>query len=224
MASFHFNTALEPQDLRQILGMTDFACSLRSYGKTMEDLTDRCNSLVTPFLSYRIKTIESADRRSVTLGGGIVFNSSKLAKVVRRCEHIVCFVATIGPGLEDEVGQLTRQNRLRAAYILDSMGSKIIENMVESFHQDMEERMSKSSKGVTLRFSPGYCDWPITEQRAVFKILGATGILLSDSCLMHPRKSISGVFGISPVSLGCPDYLFNPCTECGKKNCTARRS
>jgi len=221
MHLFDLNTALTPRDLQQILGIPERACSRRSHGKTIEDLADLCKSLVTPFLSYDIKNIESADSQRVTLGGGTIFNSPKLAKVVRRCEHIVCFVATIGPGLEKEVGQLTRQNRLSAAYILDSMGSKIIENMVDSFHRDMAHRMNKFSQGVTIRFSPGYCDWPITEQKAVFEILGATGITLSNSCLMHPRKSISGVFGIS--NRGCPDSSYNPCTECGKKNCTARR-
>jgi hypothetical protein len=46
------------------------------------------------------------------------------------------------------------------------------------------------------------------------------GVRISDSCLMSPRKSISGVFGIVPEN----SPLYNPCIDCRKTHCEARRS
>jgi phage host-nuclease inhibitor protein Gam len=54
------------------------------------------------------------------------------------------------------------------AYILDAMASVAAENMVATFHQCMKDEYKNQGKQVTLCFSPGYCDWPITEQKKTF--------------------------------------------------------
>ncbi|MBE9572223.1 MAG: hypothetical protein IMF11_16465 [Proteobacteria bacterium] len=94
--------------------------------------------------------------------------------------------------------------------------------MVEKFHQRITAKYESENKGVTLCFSPGYCDWPITEQKKIFTLFdsNATGIELLDSCMMRPRKSISGVFGIYNDIQKAP---YNPCLDCSKKNCNGRR-
>ncbi|MEE9529870.1 MAG: vitamin B12 dependent-methionine synthase activation domain-containing protein [Syntrophobacteria bacterium] len=62
----------------------------------------------------------------------------------------------------------------------------------------------------------------MTEQKKLFSVFDAEeiGVELLDSCLMEPRKSISGVFGIAPP--GSPPH--SPCLHCREKNCTARRT
>lgn len=64
-------------------------------------------------------------------------------------------------------------------------------------------------------------DWPLPEQRPVFSILGdvteAIGVRLTDSFLMIPHKSVSGI-QFSTVE------TFESCQLCGREVCPARRA
>jgi cobalamin-dependent methionine synthase I len=133
----------------------------------------------------------------------------------------VCFVGTIGTAVENEIGRLLGKQRLAKAYILDAMASVAVENMVDRFQDLMESRFRAEDSTVTLRFSPGYCDWPVTQQKKLFNLFDPEEleVELLDSCLMKPRKSISGVFGVTPQD----SVSYNPCRDCPTPNCDSRR-
>ncbi|NIM11635.1 MAG: hypothetical protein GTO45_06040, partial [Candidatus Aminicenantes bacterium] len=86
----------------------------------------------------------------------------------------------------------------------------------------IDEKLSREEK-TTLRYSPGYCDWPISEQCEIFKILPheTIGVELSEDSFMSPRKSVSGVIGICPAN---SKFSGNLCIDCPKVNCPYRRS
>ncbi|MBW2045601.1 MAG: hypothetical protein JRI96_12075 [Deltaproteobacteria bacterium] len=99
-----------------------------------------------------------------------------------------------------------------------------VENMVDKFHSEFITRTKMDSKGLTLRFSPGYCDWSIEDQKKLFNVFHSNHleVQLRDSCFMSPRKSISGIFGIGPFHLDFSEH--NPCLECSRVDCTMRRT
>ncbi len=75
-----------------------------------------------------------------------------------------------------------------------------------------------------MRYSPGYCGWHVSGQMALFDYLGpdAVGITLTESFLMHPLKSVSGV-----IVAGQPDihrfvHDFPFCAACTGKECRER--
>lgn len=177
---------------------------------------------MNPCLFYIKKKIRVVDQGYVYLKGSTVFKSTKLARTLRDSNELICFITTVGGEIDSEINRMMGQGRLSGAYILDALGSVAIENMVEKFHQRITAKYESENKGVTLCFSPGYCDWPITEQKKIFTLFdsNATGIELLDSCMMRPRKSISGVFGIYNDTQKAP---YNPCLDCPKKNCDGRR-
>lgn len=191
----------------------------------IEMYTAGLDTFLSPQLSYRIVEIDSAAYGLVRLAGGIEFSSTKLSRALSRCVEAVCFVATIGDEIETEINRLTAQNRLSDAFILDTMGSLLTEGLVNRFQQDMQSRYRREGKATSLRFSPGYCDWSIEEQKKLFRLFDedVLEVELSDTCLMSPRKSVSGIFGIS--SKGSRGWVsaHNPCRECAQKGCTERR-
>jgi hypothetical protein len=76
--------------------------------------------------------------------------------------------------------------------------------------------------GPLSSMSPGSLeDWPITEQTKLFSIFGDTerliGVRLTDSMLMVPRKSISGI--LFPSEEG-----FVACQLCGRQRCPGRKA
>jgi len=160
----------------------------------------------------------------VGLSGGVEFCSRKLAKTLTPCHEVIVFIATIGEKFEKEIETLMRRNRSSMAFIMDAVGSVAIENTVERFQKLHADAYKKNSQYVSLRFSPGYCDWSIEEQKKIFSLFEVEqiSVRLSASYLMHPRKSISGVFGITPP-MKAAFQRYNPCRDCQKKSCEGRR-
>jgi hypothetical protein len=64
-------------------------------------------------------------------------------------------------------------------------------------------------------------DWPLIEQRPLFSLLGdtegAVGVHLTESCLMVPTKTVSGMR--FPL-----EESFESCMLCPRPNCPSRRS
>ena len=226
MTRIELKPTLETSELARLFGGKKPRRFSHNVKMKVEKLKVMFSELLKPLLYYRRNKIEMAGKDSVHLSGGLSFRSRKLSKSMENCEAIVCFIATLGNKVESQTKRLMEENRLSEAYILDAMGSVAVENMVETFHRRMMTKYEMEGKGVTLRFSPGYCDWPLSDQKKLFSVfdLFHLKVKLTDSCLMLPRKSISGVFGVIPSYLSLPVRSYNPCSECEERDCVARRS
>jgi hypothetical protein len=212
---------LQTEDLVTLLGGTKGHRLSKSLNRRVKSLKSRVRGLLNPRLYYRTAKLTTHSKGTVLLNNEIVFKSRKLSKTLKDSKESVCFVGTIGTGVEREINRLMRRNSLADAYIVDVLGSVAVENMVEQFQNHMDSKYRKRDKSVTLRFSPGYCDWPITEQKKLFRVFDRREIEvdLLDSCLMCPRKSISGIFGVASNT----EPPYNPCAHCNKLDCEARR-
>jgi hypothetical protein len=169
---------------------------------------------------YQIFKVENCNGQ-VTLGNGISFRTKKLANALRSCKHVVVFFITLGK----EVDRLIKRNmrkRSHYAYILDIAASMAAESTAEFLQSKIKKNIG-DDQGITLRYSPGYCDWPVEEQRKLFDLLPADSveISLSEKCFMSPRKSISGIIGIGPKHR--IEKQKNTCIHCNKNECTFRR-
>lgn len=226
MRSARIEPEIGRDDLVRLFGGRNGVSCSSSVSKTIDTWAGRINGLIEPHLSYLVRPIEHGDASAVTVNG-VSFTSSRISRALRTCTDAVCFIATIDEGIEREVKELMRGGKLSEAYILDSMGSVAVESMVAKFHERMEAECRKTGRSVTIRFSPGYCDWNIAEQKKLFSLFDAGRVpvtLRRDSWLMGPRKSVSGIFGVLPYDNGGIAASYNPCTECGKQACIARRA
>ncbi|MGD9034273.1 MAG: vitamin B12 dependent-methionine synthase activation domain-containing protein [Desulfobacteraceae bacterium] len=226
MTRIEVKPTLETSELARLFGGKKSPRFSHNVKMKVEKLKVKLSELLKPLLYYRRDKIEMASRDFVHLSGGLSLRSRKLSKSMENCEEIVCFIATVGNKVESQTKRLMEENRLSEAYILDAMGSVAVENMVEKFHRRMMSKYEMEGKGVTLPFSPGYCDWPLSDQKKLFSVfdLFHLKVKLTDSCLMLPRKSISGVFGVIPSCVSLPVRSYNPCSECEKRDCIVRRS
>ena len=217
---------IEKDALARLLGGSEFDNIPRSTRLKIEKLEPVFKKLANPSLHYQNTEIDSVEKSTVHLEKGPEFKSSKLSKTLKNCEEIVCYIATLGSAVECEIKRLMDEKHLAEAYIMDAMASVAADNMVAAFHRNMKGKYKSQRKQVTLCFSPGYCDWPITDQKKLFEIFDSNEleVELTDSCFMQPRKSISGIFGISPSDSNPSEQSYNPCLECNRQNCSARRT
>ncbi|MDL1963256.1 MAG: hypothetical protein LWW98_02775 [Deltaproteobacteria bacterium] len=188
--------------------------------------SDRLEELITPQINFNVKPLASVKKGGVLLQNQTWLKSPKLSRTLRPAKEVCFFIATIGHDLERKVSECMEKNQYADAYVLDTMGSLVVEDVTNQFHLRMERHYQARNQAVTLRFSPGYCDWSLREQSTVFNQFEdskSLGVTLSNSCLMTPRKSVSGVFGIVPKNGNQTIADYNPCTNCSKTDCIARR-
>ncbi|KAB2838638.1 MAG: hypothetical protein F9K45_11080, partial [Melioribacteraceae bacterium] len=95
-----------------------------------------------------------------------------------------------------------------------------VEACANALHEHIKEKMLRNNLKTTNRYSPGYCNWKVNEQHLLFSLLPKNfcGIKLTDSALMLPIKSISGIIGIGEKV----KYSEYSCNECNIKDCTYR--
>jgi hypothetical protein len=75
-----------------------------------------------------------------------------------------------------------------------------------------------------LPYSPGYCGWHVSGQLALFDCLGPdeVGVELSESCLMRPLKSVSGVLVAAEPEVHTFVNDFPFCGDCVDHQCRER--
>jgi cobalamin-dependent methionine synthase I len=136
---------------------------------------------------------------------------------------VAIFLVTIGKYLEETSFQLARDGLILQATVLDAIGSNAVEKVAGFAQARIKEIVKAEGRVTSQRFSPGYCDWNIGQQRMLFYALtgNTMGVRLTGECLMIPQKSISGIIGIGPFNANVENY--NPCKTCKKQNCPGRR-
>lgn len=127
-----------------------------------------------------------------------VIDSSDILKLLGGSSIVCGVAATIGGSIDDKIDMLLKEKKLTLSYMYDAIGSVAIEELMDNICEDVKIKKSNENIKSTRRFSPGYGDWPIDNQKEFLKWLGAEkiGIVLSESCQMFPRKSVSAIFGL----------------------------
>lgn len=187
----------------------------------IDEHMENAHQLMEPAYSYIIKDIEAVRRSCVFLDGSIVFESEVMARLMEQCKMVTVFLVTIGSRLEKMVLRLAEDGLVLESTVLDAIGSVATEMVAEFVHGRVEEVSHAQGLCVSRRFSPGYCDWAIRQQKMVFRAMdgNSMGVRLTKECLMLPRKSVSGVIGIGPREM----KNYNPCKTCNKRDCLGRR-
>ena len=159
---------------------------------------------------------------SVVKCDGVEFNTGPiLTGQLKRSTSIAIFVASAGPALEQWSGELMAGGDMMRGYIVDALGSEFVEQASVWLEKRIAEHVQPRGWKMTNRYSPGYCDWPVSEQHKIFSFLPQQfcGITLTASALMLPIKSLSGIIGLGPdVKRGA----FQ-CSICDLKDCFRRK-
>lgn len=121
-----------------------------------------------------------------------------VGKELRNSESIILFICTAGKEISEWSANLLLGDDPVLGYIYDVLGSVIVEAAMDKIHQEIKRNADDSGKLVTNRYSPGYCQWSLADQHKLFSFFpdNCGGISLTDSALMHPVKSVSGIIGM----------------------------
>ena len=189
----------------------------------IDDYIEEAQSIIEPAYSYTIKNIERIEGSRVYIENSVVFESPTVSELLKKCEKVAIFLATINDPLEEVVGHLSEDNSTLQATVLDAVGSVAADQVAEVVEDKVRELANEQGLSVSRRFSPGYCGWDVDQQRAVFEVMNGNsmGIELTEECIMLPRKSVSGIIGIGTLSKEVEGY--NPCITSSNRNCCSYR-
>ena len=172
---------------------------------------------------YAIGAIDALDIAAGRLTvEGVTFEvGSQVCGYLKGADEAAFFLCTAGALFSDEAHVLNESGDFMEAYIIDAIGSLSVERAMDCIHKALEMEQAERGLKITNRYSPGYCNWPLKDQRPLFGIVGEnpTGIVLSESCLMHPIKSVSGVIGIGEKAR----RRAYGCVICKNTTCIYRR-
>jgi len=186
----------------------------------MEDVIRELLEAADPKFVYRIFPLKNVENDAVDLGF-MQIGSRQLAGNLAGCDRVVFLAATLGNTIELLLQRYSRLQPGRAV-MLQAAATEYIEqycdNCEEAIKNDLGERMF-----LRPRFSPGYGDFPLEFQQSFIQVLEASkkiGIMLTDSLMMVPSKSVTAIIGISREDAGC---LKKGCEICKKTDCAYRR-
>lgn len=223
VSSDRVDIQIDKKQVCQYIGYDDDQNLSARISSLIDDYAKNADQLIDPLHSYVIKNVEWARGSMALIEGSIIFKSRVLVQLLEQCQQVAIFLVTIGRYLEDTSAKLARDGLILQATVLDAIGSSAVEKVAD--HAQDRIRSIAESKGLVIsrRFSPGYCDWNIGQQRMLFSALtgNSVGVRLTGECLMIPQKSISGIIGIGSPNGNIESY--NPCSVCEKQDCPGRR-
>ena len=136
-------------------------------------------------------------------------------------EKLAFFVCTAGKKVSEKSAKLLMGDDPVLGYVYDLLGSAIAEAAGDKMQAFLKNEVEKNGETITNRYSPGYCHWSVADQHKLFSLFEGDpcGVTLTQSALMNPVKSISGVIGIGKNV----KYREFQCTLCLSENCVYRK-
>lgn len=164
----------------------------------------------------------SVKRDGAVLGGRFL-PSKTLAAHLRGCREAFLVAFTLGPGV-DALIKRCELTEMALVPVLQACAAVYTEEQADLAQRDLEDYAQRAGLYLRPRYSPGYGDFSLTAQRFLFGALQVSkkiGITLTDTCLMLPMKSITGVVGLSPDPSLCH---VGKCMSCSAVHCPFRKA
>lgn len=183
----------------------------------LDDLADRATDVARPRWMFQLASVEAIDEEKVSIAG-VEFSSPVLCANLSELRRAFPYVATCGTELD---GIELPEGDYLLEYWLEEIKALALRAAVGELREAVEANYG--AKGFSS-MNPGSADshvWPIEQQRQLFGVFGdvrtTVGVTLTQSYLMEPNKSISGVFFET-------EHEFINCRLCTRENCPDRRA
>jgi len=185
------------------------------YADRFTRLVQEAEAIARPRAMYGVAYVDSKSESRVVVDG-ITFDSRVLRVNLEKAQRIFPFLATCGAELHEWAGA---QEDILQRFYADAISEVALRQALSVLKAHLNERYRL---GRTSTMSPGSLpDWPIQAQRPLFALLGDTeealGVRLSDSLLMIPTKSVSGIR--FPT-----EQTFASCQLCPRGGCPSRQA
>lgn len=188
---------ISAKDVYEVMGYDRGVSPDKEMRRQTEMLMGEAAKLTVPRFAYLI-TDGILTTECLTTETGSFQLGPIIGRQLKRSECFVFFVATSGVEFAEWMEQLKQKEDIVASYIADSLGTCIAEATADYLEGVLAKEVRVYGWSHTNRYSPGYCEWNIVEQKQLFTLFpnAPCGVQLTESSLMLPIKSVSGVIGV----------------------------
>jgi hypothetical protein len=212
---------VDPGEILKHLGEQQGGVDTHTAGLVKHFITESLRISTPAGVFVLAEALESSSAEKISIPG-LAFDSGKIIhKMLRHSESYVFFLVTAGPEPENLARSLMTEGSYLEGYIVDLAASAIVDLAADQIQEQVRNLAENRGVKITNRYSPGYCSWNVVEQQKLFSLFpeGCCGISLSESSLMNPVKSVSGIIGIG-TEVAYRDYT---CEICPMLNCHFRK-
>lgn len=183
--------------------------------KAVADLVQIAQPLIEPKVIYKLCFIQEKLAEGVIIEGQ-QFTSMVLRKNLDKIERVFPFVITIGKKFGEKLETCTD---LLEKFYFDTIGNVALNQVRMALKDHLKQQYALEK---TAFMAPGSLpNWPIEQQKPLFKLLGdvqaSIGVELTESLLMLPAKSVSGIYFPTETS-------FFSCQLCPRERCESRKA
>jgi len=181
----------------------------------VERVLQQASKKARPKAMYRPAFVEERGDDFIKIDG-VRFQSRVLSVNLSEVERVFPFVVTSGTELEEWTDSIAdREER----FFADRAKELAFLGALKACFEHMDQNFSPGSCSV---MNPGSLpDWPISEQKSLFELLGnsgeAIGVRMLSSFMMYPSRTSSGIRFPSQVK-------FESCMLCPRDNCPLRKA
>ncbi len=185
-----------------------------SQAALIDKMVEHARQIGRPKALYKLAGIDSLDDSGVVLDG-LRLESRILAVNLKTVNRAFPYLVTCGRELYDWKSSLNDMVEVYYADAINSLALKKAEKYLLKYLK------ATFQLGRTASMNPGSLeDWPISSQKDLFKLLndqaGEIGVALTDSMLMIPNQTVSGIRFASEEG-------YSNCELCPRENCSHRR-
>ena len=187
---------------------------MQSHDKEVHELVGLATRIGAPRACFAAFDVRKKDETRVVIAGQC-FESRILRVNLEHSDRAVLFVATCGTELEKWAESY--QDMLMR-WVAEELCEQALRTAMAALDKEVDPLLEGEYK---VSMNPGSLeDWPLVQQKLLFRALGtvtqAIGVELTESSMMRPRKSISGIKFAS-------HQPFANCRLCPRPDCPGRR-
>lgn len=162
--------------------------------KMVYQIVPEFQKILCPQGVYVFYPLEITDEKLIFTGNQL--KSSQLSRFFSECSAICLFAATIGPQADLQIRKMQKIAPVKAV-IMQAAGAMFIEKYCDALCSQIEKEAAEDGFKTKNRFSPGYGDVPLENQKMFFRLLDCKkiGLTLTDSLMMAPEKSVTAFVG-----------------------------
>jgi len=184
----------------------------------LEDALAEAEEIAVPCAFLRPATVEQITETGAVIGG-VPFAGSVFSARLAEGMQVFPYVMSCGRQLHDWM------ESYRDDVLMASMSAEIAQSYLGAVGAAVRKYVHETliTEGHVSALNPGSLEdgWSITGQRDLFALLGEggarTGVTLTESCLMVPLKSGSGIWFPS-------ESHYENCMLCPRTDCPNRRA
>jgi len=164
----------------------------------IDEEIENTKNILIPQKILKTCKIEFQDETSLRIFGGFTITSKSLFIRLQGSFNVYIFAVTVGGLITKKMNEYVENGEISRAIVADAIGSVSVEFLADKVNQEIINLCSKKGQKTTKRFSPGYGDWSISDQKPLLNHLDGEkiGINLTENYQMIPEKSISAIVGV----------------------------